>query len=120
MLPFAIVGSEKSVVIDGKAVRGRKNRWGVINVEDERHCEFVYLRNFLTRYVFISMYSWDRSVHASASVCPQDDSIADLNRTHLQDLIETTSQIHYETFRSKQLMALKESSAKQAQQQSSA
>jgi septin 3/9/12 len=34
-------------------------------VEDERHCEFVYLRDFLTR-------------------------------THLQDLIETTSQIHYE------------------------
>ena len=51
MLPLAIVGSERTVVVDGKAVRGRKNRWGVINVEDERHCEFVYLRNFLTRYV---------------------------------------------------------------------
>jgi septin 3/9/12 len=49
MLPFAVVGSEKTVVVDGKPVRGRKNRWGVINVEDERHCEFVYLRNFLTR-----------------------------------------------------------------------
>jgi septin 3/9/12 len=49
-------------------------------VEDETHCEFVYLRNFLTR-------------------------------THLQDLIETTSQIHYESFRAKQLLALKESSA---------
>ncbi|KAK1926657.1 putative Septin ring protein [Papiliotrema laurentii] len=82
MLPFAVIGSERTVTIDGKAVRGRKNRWGVINVEDERHCEFVYLRNFLTR-------------------------------THLQDLIETTAQIHYETFRSKQLLALKESSAKQ-------
>jgi len=89
MLPIAVVGSERTVVIDGKPVRGRKNRWGVINVEDERHCEFVYLRNFLTR-------------------------------THLQDLIETTAQIHYETFRSKQLLALKESSAKQQQQASSA
>jgi len=49
-------------------------------VEDETHCEFVYLRNFLTR-------------------------------THLQDLIETTAQIHYESFRAKQLLALKESSA---------
>lgn len=49
MLPFAVVGSERNVIIDGKPVRGRKNRWGVINVEDERHCEFVYLRNFLTR-----------------------------------------------------------------------
>jgi len=51
-----------------------------LTVEDETHCEFVYLRNFLTR-------------------------------THLQDLIETTAQIHYESFRAKQLLALKESSA---------
>ena len=49
MLPFAVVGSEQTVMIDGKQVRGRRNRWGIINVEDERHCEFVYLRNFLTR-----------------------------------------------------------------------
>jgi len=52
----------------------------MFTVEDENHCEFVYLRNFLTR-------------------------------THLQDLIETTSQIHYESFRAKQLLALKENSA---------
>ena len=65
--------------INGKQVRGRQNRWGVINVEDENHCEFVYLRNFLTR-------------------------------THLQDLIETTSQLHYESYRGKELLALKERS----------
>ena len=88
MIPFAIVGSERNVIIDGKPVRGRKNRWGVVNVEDERHCEFVYLRDFLLR-------------------------------THLQDLIETTAQIHYEAFRSKQLLALKEASSagRPAQQQ---
>src|ERR1700728_94780 len=80
IIPFAVVGSEKSILIGGKQVRGRQNRWGVINVEDESHCEFVSLRNFLTR-------------------------------THLQDLIETTSQIHYETFRAKQLLALKEQSS---------
>lgn len=80
IIPFAVVGSEKSIIVGGKQVRGRQNRWGVINVEDENHCEFVYLRNFLTR-------------------------------THLQELIETTSQIHYETFRAKSLLALKESSS---------
>lgn len=53
MIPFAVVGSERTVIIDGKQVRGRKNRWGVVNVEDERHCEFVHLRNFLTRYVAV-------------------------------------------------------------------
>lgn len=37
------------MVIDGKTVRGRKNRYGVINVENENHCEFNQLRTFLTR-----------------------------------------------------------------------
>lgn len=32
-------------------MRGRKTRWGVVNVENEQHCDFNYLRNFLTRYV---------------------------------------------------------------------
>ncbi|GAA5972774.1 hypothetical protein JCM8115_006551 [Rhodotorula mucilaginosa] len=88
MMPFAVVGSERNVMVDGQPVRGRKNRWGVVNVENEAHCDFNYLRNFLTR-------------------------------THLQDLIETTSMVHYEAFRSKQLLALKESSAakQQAHQQ---
>lgn len=49
MIPFAVVGSERNVIVDGKPVRGRKMKWGVVNVEDERHCDFVYLRNFLTR-----------------------------------------------------------------------
>ncbi len=49
MIPFAVVGSERNVIIGGRAVRGRKTRWGVVNVEDETHCEFGSLRNFLTR-----------------------------------------------------------------------
>ncbi|PWN23300.1 cell division/GTP binding protein [Microstroma glucosiphilum] len=49
LIPFAVVGSERNVVIDGKTVRGRKNRYGVINVENENHCEFNQLRTFLTR-----------------------------------------------------------------------
>jgi septin 3/9/12 len=31
MIPFAIVGSERNVVVNGKAVRGRRTRWGVVN-----------------------------------------------------------------------------------------
>jgi hypothetical protein len=51
------------------------------------------LRDFLTRYAS-SLYTY---------TCPLTH-----HRTHLQDLIETTAQIHYEAFRSKQLLALKE------------
>ncbi|KAI8977062.1 septin ring protein [Mycotypha africana] len=76
LLPFAVVGSEKQVVVDGKSYIGRQSRWGTVLVEDPDHCEFIHLRNFLTR-------------------------------THLQDLIETTAMIHYETFRANQLLAIK-------------
>ena len=30
-MPFCVVGSERSVVVDGKAVRGRRTRFGLVN-----------------------------------------------------------------------------------------
>lgn len=80
LIPFAIVGSDREIQVNGELVKGRKTKWGAINVEDVSQCEFVFLRDFLTR-------------------------------THLQDLIETTSLVHYETFRLKQLIALKENAS---------
>lgn len=80
IVPFAVVGSETEIEVNGETFRGRKTRWGAINVEDINQCEFVYLREFLIR-------------------------------THLEDLIETTSYIHYEGFRARQLIALKENAS---------
>lgn len=48
-LPFAVIGSELMFDVDGVSVRGRRTRWGLINIEDPNHCEFVQLREFLTR-----------------------------------------------------------------------
>ena len=48
-------------------------------VENEQHCEFVQLRNFIVR-------------------------------TFMQDLIDTTAEVHYEGFRTRQLLVLKGSS----------
>ena len=31
LIPFAVVGSERNVVINGKAVRGRRNPWGFVS-----------------------------------------------------------------------------------------
>lgn len=88
MLPFAVIGSEDIVTLpNGDAVRGRRTKWGLINVEDVTQCEFVYLRDFLTR-------------------------------THLYDLIESTSLTHYETFRTKQLTALRENVGRSSAHQS--
>ncbi|QEO23421.1 cell_division_control_protein_10 [Candidozyma auris] len=80
LIPFAISGSEREIELNGELVRGRKSRWGALNIEDVSQCEFVFLRDFLTR-------------------------------THLQDLIETTALVHYEGFRTKQLIALKENAS---------
>ncbi|KAJ1941001.1 cell division control protein, partial [Linderina macrospora] len=49
LVPFAVVGSEEIIEIDGKAIRGRRHGWGVINIFDESHSDFVHLRNFLLR-----------------------------------------------------------------------
>lgn len=91
MIPFAVVGSQTNVSIDGKLVRGRKNRYGIVNVEDERHCEFVYLRNFLTRSVssppplfsfFLSSFLIDRKELNLIFLIYKKDPFARFDRVH--------------------------------------
>ena len=49
-IPFAVVGSTNIVVAaDGREVRGRSYPWGVIEVDNEEHCDFVKLRQMLIR-----------------------------------------------------------------------
>ncbi|XP_065186751.1 septin-7-like [Sycon ciliatum] len=48
-MPFAVVGSNTTVTVGGKKVRGRKYPWGVIDVENLEHCDFSALRNMLIR-----------------------------------------------------------------------
>ncbi|KAF7985269.1 hypothetical protein HWV62_6405 [Athelia sp. TMB] len=49
-IPFAVVGSDKVVrTADGREVRGRVYPWGVIEVDNEEHCDFVKLRQMLVR-----------------------------------------------------------------------
>lgn len=48
--PFAVIGSTKEVeTLDGRIVRGRKYPWGVIEVDNEDHNDFVKLRQLLIR-----------------------------------------------------------------------
>jgi septin 7 len=47
--PFAVVGSNTVIEIDGKKVRGRKYPWGTVVVENMEHCDFVALRNMVVR-----------------------------------------------------------------------
>lgn len=46
-LPFAVVGSTEEVNIGNKMVKARQYPWGVVQVENESHCDFVKLREML-------------------------------------------------------------------------
>uniref|UniRef100_A0ACB8EJ64 Septin-8 n=1 Tax=Sphaerodactylus townsendi TaxID=933632 RepID=A0ACB8EJ64_9SAUR len=48
-LPFAVVGSTEEVKVGNKMVRARQYPWGVVQVENESHCDFVKLREMLIR-----------------------------------------------------------------------
>lgn len=68
-MPFAIVGSQtKYDNGQGSMVVARKYPWGLVEVENDSHCDFRKLRSLLLR-------------------------------TYLLDLILTTEEIHYETYR---------------------
>ena len=48
LLPFAMVGSEETVETKaGQRIRARLYPWGIVEVDNPRHCDFVALRNVL-------------------------------------------------------------------------
>jgi len=48
-LPFAVVGSNEFIKVGNKNVRARQYPWGVVQVENENHCDFTRLREMLIR-----------------------------------------------------------------------
>jgi len=48
-LPFAVVGSTEFIKVGNKNVRARQYPWGVVQVENENHCDFTRLREMLIR-----------------------------------------------------------------------
>merc|ERR1712013_1450 len=48
-IPFAVVGSNTVLEVNGKKIRGRKYPWGIVEVENVEHCDFIALRNLLLR-----------------------------------------------------------------------
>ncbi|ROW13894.1 hypothetical protein VPNG_03612 [Cytospora leucostoma] len=47
LMPFAIVGSEDAVEIGGRKVRARQYPWGVVEVDNPRHSDFLAIRSAL-------------------------------------------------------------------------
>lgn len=50
-IPFAVCGANAMVEVGGKKVRGRQYPWGVVEVENPEHCDFVKLRSMLITHL---------------------------------------------------------------------
>merc|ERR1712168_140140 len=50
-IPFAVVGSTQMIEVKGKSVRGRLYPWGVVEVENPDHCDFLKLRTMLITHM---------------------------------------------------------------------
>lgn len=50
-IPFAVIGANATVEIAGKKVRGRQYPWGVVDVENPAHCDFIKLRTMLITHM---------------------------------------------------------------------
>eukprot|EP00055_Hartaetosiga_balthica_P001900 m.2214 g.2214 ORF g.2214 m.2214 type:complete len:408 (-) comp1736_c0_seq2:83-1306(-) len=47
--PFAVIGSQHKVKFSGNTIRARQYPWGLVEVENENHSDFLSLRNLLLR-----------------------------------------------------------------------
>jgi len=52
-VPFAVVGSNTVIEVRGRKMRGRMYPWGVVEVENPDHCDFIKLRTLLV-FVILS------------------------------------------------------------------
>lgn len=62
-VPFAVVGSNMIMDVDGKKTRGRKYPWGVVDIENLAHCDFVPLRNMLIRTHLMDLKDVTNFIH---------------------------------------------------------
>jgi septin 2 len=46
-VPFAVVGSNQVIEVRGKKIRGRLYPWGVVELENIEHSDFVKLKTML-------------------------------------------------------------------------
>ncbi|KAJ8302464.1 hypothetical protein KUTeg_018860 [Tegillarca granosa] len=62
-VPFAVVGSNRVIEAGGKRVRGRQYPWGIVEVENLEHNDFIALRNMLIRTHMQDLKDVTNNVH---------------------------------------------------------
>ncbi|CZS94364.1 probable CDC11-septin [Rhynchosporium agropyri] len=47
LMPFALVGSEETVEVSGQKIRARRYPWGIVEVDNPKHSDFLAVRSVL-------------------------------------------------------------------------
>ena len=63
ILPFAVIGSNGTVESGGRRVRARRYPWGIVEVENPEHNDFIALRKALIRSHLMDLVDVTRCVH---------------------------------------------------------
>ncbi|KAI9480481.1 MAG: Septin-domain-containing protein [Benjaminiella poitrasii] len=84
-MPFALIGSTQEVErADGRRVRGREYSWGVAEVENEDHCDFLKLRQLLIRTHLLDLLESTAEVHYENYRMREMVKAAEHQRRHVQ------------------------------------
>ncbi|KAG8450658.1 hypothetical protein GDO86_003073 [Hymenochirus boettgeri] len=62
-IPFAVIGANTIIEVNGRRTRGRTYPWGDVEVENEEHCDFVKLRTMLVRTHMQDLKDVTRETH---------------------------------------------------------
>ncbi|KAG0418209.1 hypothetical protein HPB47_005047 [Ixodes persulcatus] len=62
-IPFAVISSTQLVDVNGRRVRGRLYPWGIVEVENPKHSDFLKLRTFLISTHMQDLKEVTRDVH---------------------------------------------------------
>ncbi|KAF9913642.1 Septin-8 [Lobosporangium transversale] len=62
-IPFSVIGSDNTVEIGGRRVRCRTYRWGIVEVENAEHSDFVHLRELLMSTCLHDLVETTHTVH---------------------------------------------------------
>ncbi|XP_058463239.1 septin-7 isoform X3 [Malaya genurostris] len=97
-VPFAVVGANAIVEIDGRKVRGRRHPWGVVEVDNLDHCDFVALQNMVIRTHLQDLKDVTNNVHYENYRCRKLAGLGNDGKSKLSNNICNIGTINANSF----------------------
>merc|ERR1711884_483684 len=95
-VPFAVVGSNCLIEGEGgKKILGRKYPWGIVDIENMDHCDFLPLRNTLIRTHLQDLKEVTNNVHYENFRCRKLAGVAGGSTEKIPNKVKTSFPIVY-------------------------